>query len=89
MNTMQQTDAPLPSEDASEKKRYPSGVTVVLQPEEKQLTLHKVRTVRAVLAALNLRPGMALVVKNGELLTPDRAVRSGDTLLVRIVMSSG
>jgi sulfur carrier protein len=64
-------------------------VTVLLQPEEKTLELTKAKTVRAVLTALGLRECTALVIRGGELLTPDRAVAPGESLIVRKVTSSG
>jgi sulfur carrier protein ThiS len=71
--------------------RYPapSPVTVHLQPHDKTVLLQRARSVRSVLTQLELRPGMAIVARQGELLTPDRAVSPGDSLMVRMVMSSG
>lgn len=71
--------------------KYPprKPVTILLQPEEKIITLIKVKTVMAVLKALNLPSCTALVARNNELLTPDRAVYAGDNLLIRKVVSSG
>ena len=62
---------------------------VLLQPEEKMVELPKAKTARAVLNALGLRECTALVARDGELLTPDRAVAPGDSLIVRKVTSSG
>ncbi len=64
-------------------------VIVWLQPEEKEIELPKAKTVRAVLTALGLRECTAIVARDGQLLTPDRAVAPGDRLLVRKVTSSG
>lgn len=67
----------------------PATVTVLLQPQEKTLVLKRPKTARQLLAALDLREETALVAREGELLTPDRRIYTGDTLLVRKVVSSG
>lgn len=67
----------------------PATVTVLLQPQEKTLVLPRPKSARQLLAALDLREESALVAREGELLTPDRRIYSGDTLLVRKVVSSG
>lgn len=64
-------------------------VTVLLQPEERRLTLKRPKTARQLLEALGLMEETALVARDGELLTPDRRIWPGDELLVRVVMSSG
>ena len=64
-------------------------VSVFLQPEEKELTLPRPKNARQLLQTLGLHTCAALVVREGELLTPDRAVYSGDRLIVRKVASSG
>ncbi len=66
-----------------------STVTVLLQPEEKQLSLPRPKTVRQLLTALGLAEETALVARHGELLTPDRHIWPNDTILVRKVASSG
>ncbi len=73
----------------TEKKTYIATVTVLLQPEEKILELPNPKTARQLLAALQLREETALVAREGELLTPDRRLYAGDSLLVRKVTSSG
>jgi sulfur carrier protein ThiS len=64
-------------------------VSVLLQPEEKELILPRPKNVQQLLKALALPSCAALVARDGELLTPDRAIYSGDRLLVRKVTSSG
>ena len=77
-------------EHAEEQRSYaPATVTVLVQPEEKTLELRRPKTARQLLAALHLREETALVARDGELLTPDRRIYTGDTLLVRTVTSSG
>lgn len=75
--------------EAGRAPRVPPVVTVLVQPEEKQLTLPRPKTARQLLAALGLREETALVARDGELLTPDRQVLPGDSLLVRKVASAG
>lgn len=64
-------------------------VTVLMQPEEKHLSLPRPKTSRQLLAALGLAEETALVARNGQLLTPDRHIWPNDELLVRKVASSG
>ena len=64
-------------------------ISVFLQPEEKELTLPRPKNARQLLEALGFRACTALVAREGELLTPDRAIYPGDRLLVRKVTSSG
>ena len=64
-------------------------VTVLVQPEEKYLSLPRPKTSRQLLAALGLAEGTALVARNGQLLTPVRHIWPNDDLLVRKVASSG
>ncbi len=64
-------------------------ITVLLQPEEKHLTIPRPKTARQLLEKLGLREETALVARNGELLTPDRRIYGGDEVLVRTVTSSG
>lgn len=64
-------------------------VTVLLQPEERSLTLKRPKTARQLLEALGLMEETALVARGGELLTPDRRIWPGDELLVRVVTSAG
>ena len=75
--------------DTPDKSFTPAQVRVLLQPEEKILTIPRSKTARQLLNALGLREETALVARDGELLTPDRAVYNGDSLLVRKVTSSG
>ena len=64
-------------------------ITVNLEPDGKVVELHRTRSVLGVLNRLNLRSTMAIVVRNGELLTPDRMLEHGDVLMVRKVTSAG
>ena len=74
----------------SGKKPYaPATVSVFLQPEDTELTLPRPKNAQQLLQALGLGSCAALVARDGELLTPDRAIYPGDRLLVRKVTSSG
>lgn len=64
-------------------------VTVHLEPDGKVVELANRKTVLAVLNRLQLRSTMAIVVRDGELLTSDRKLHKGDTLMVRKVTSAG
>ena len=64
-------------------------ITVNLEPDGTVLELHKTRSVHAALNKLGLRSTMAIVVRDGELLTADRKLRQGDELMVRKVTSAG
>lgn len=71
------------------EKRPAPTITVHLQPEEVTREMPRVKTVRQLLDALSIRSCTALVARDGELLTPDRQIMAGDSLLVRKVTSSG
>jgi len=64
-------------------------INVLLQPEEKQFEMPRAKTAAQLLQALDLRPETALVIRDGQLLTPDRRIYSGESLTVRKVVSSG
>lgn len=85
---METQSLPPESPDAS-PPFAPATVKVLLQPQEKTLELPRPKTVRQLLASLALREETALVAREGELLTPDRRIYTGDSLLVRTVVSSG
>ena len=78
-------------EEAQEQVRTytPATVTVLVQPEDKTMEMPRPKTARQLLAALGLREETALVARDGELLTPDRRIYPGQSLLVRKVTSSG
>jgi sulfur carrier protein len=64
-------------------------ITVNLEPDGKRIELNDTRSVLAVLNKLRLRSTMAIVVRDGELLTSDRKLFHGDELMVRKVTSAG
>lgn len=73
-----------------EEKTYtPPTISVLLQPEEKLITIPRPKTVLQLLKKLEIKPGTALVIRDGGLLTPDRHIFPEEHLTVRIVTSSG
>ena len=64
-------------------------ITVNLEPDGAVVELHKTRSVQAALNKLKLRSTMAIVVRDGELLTADRKLNQGDVIMVRKVTSAG
>ena len=64
-------------------------IIVNLEPDGKRIELNDTRSVLAVLNKLQLRSTMAIVARDGELLTSDRKLFHGDELLVRKVTSAG
>lgn len=69
--------------------RRPPTITVHLQPEEKTFEMPRVKNAGQLLVKLGIRPATALVARDGELLTPDRAINHKDHILVRKVISRG
>ena len=66
-------------------------IQVLLQPEEKKINLprHQAKNAAALLRTLGLKPGTALIIRDGILLTPDVQIFPGQSVIVRTVMSSG
>ncbi len=64
-------------------------ITVTLEPADRTFALPRPKTALQLLRKLEIRPGTALVIRAGELLTPDRQILTGDEIIVRIVTSSG
>lgn len=64
-------------------------ITVNLEPDGEVVELHGAKSVLGVLNRLNLRSTMAIVVRDNELLTPDRKLENNDVLMVRKVTSAG
>lgn len=73
----------------SDSFRPAPEVSVLLQPDNRQLTLPRPKTVQQLLRKLDIKRGTALVIRDGGLLTEDRAILPGDSITVRIVTSSG
>ncbi len=68
---------------------YHNEITVLLQPADKEFKLPRPKTVRQLLVALAIKRGTALVIRDGGLLTEDRAIAAGEHITVRVVTSSG
>lgn len=64
-------------------------ITVHLEPDGEVIELHNTKSVLGALNKLNLRSTMAIVVRDGELLTADRKLKMNDVLMVRKVTSAG
>jgi len=64
-------------------------ITVTISGQSQPITYPKIKTVLQLLANLNLRVNDALIIRDGELLTPDRHLRDGDHVAVRLVTSRG
>ncbi len=64
-------------------------ITVRITPGDRVLTFDRLNTVLQLLNKLGLGMTDALVARDGVLLTPDRKLRRGDELTVRVVVSRG
>ena len=67
----------------------PATITLILQPTGGTQVIPRPKTVRQLLNKLDIRPTTALVIRGKELLTPDRRIETGETIIVRSVISSG
>lgn len=83
---MEQTHDEKPQHEVRYEKPM---IEIRLQPEDRVFTIPRVKTVRQLFDALQLGECCALVARDGMLLTPDREINAGDSLLVRKVASSG
>lgn len=64
-------------------------ISVLLEPENRQLIMPRPKTVQQLLRKLGIKRCTALVIRDGGLLTEDRAILPGDSITVRLVTSSG
>jgi len=64
-------------------------ITVRLEPENKEFTMDRPGTVTLLLHKVGRKPGRALVIRDGGLLTPDLNLRDGDHITIRDVGSRG
>ncbi|NLY41753.1 MAG: hypothetical protein GX055_09060 [Desulfovibrionales bacterium] len=64
-------------------------ISVRLEPENKDVCVERAKTVTQLLHALGRKPGRALVIRAGQLLTPDLNLRPDDHIIVRDVGSRG
>ena len=65
------------------------AITVRIEPDGEVREFPSLNTVLQLLNKLSLFPTQALVIRGGELLTPDRKLKQGDGIVVRKVVSSG
>lgn len=77
-----------PTKDAP-KDLSGAAITLILEPTGGTKTVPRPKTVYQLLNRLAIRHGAALIIRDGELLTPDRAIKTGDTITVRSVISRG
>ena len=64
-------------------------VTVKLEPEGKEIEFTKLNTVLQLLNKMDIHYTDALVIRDNELLTQDRKINKGDTIILRKVISTG
>lgn len=67
----------------------PATITLTLEPDGRNESVPRPKTVTQLLNRLGIRPTEALVIRGKELLTPDRRIFSGDAITVRTVVSRG
>lgn len=67
----------------------PQTITLTLEPDGGERTIERPKTAAQLLNRLKVRQGTALVIRDGELLTPDRRIEPGDAVTVREVVSRG
>lgn len=64
-------------------------ITIRLESENTELQFERLRTVLQMFHKIDRKPGRALVIRDGQLLTPDRHLQDGDLITVRDVGSRG
>ena len=80
VSLMEQTPPPYPPKHT---------MTVILEPEGKELIIPWCKTVWQLLEKFSLGVNAALVIRENALLTPDRSLSPNDIVTLRIVTSSG
>jgi len=76
-------------ETTTENHMPRNEVVVLLEPENRELRFPRLNTALQALNKTGRRPGWALVIRGGELLTPDRTIHPGDRIVIRDVISRG
>ena len=64
-------------------------ITVRIEPENREFTMDRPGTVAQLLLKVGRKPGRALVIRDGGLLTHDQNLKDGDHIIVRDVGSRG
>ena len=64
-------------------------ITLTLEPQLVTKQMPRPKTAKQLLDQLGYLEETAIVVRNGQLLTPDRAIYEGDSIMVRRVISAG
>ena len=67
----------------------PDGITVLIIPENRELSFPRLNTALQALNKTGRRPGQALVIRGRELLTPDQRLYPGDHIIIKDVISQG
>ncbi len=62
---------------------------IIIQPENRTKNISNVSTVMGLLNKLGLKASQALVIRENQLLTPDRRIYQDDHIIVRLVASRG
>ena len=75
--------------DTATENYPPATITVVLEPTGGTREIPRPKTATQLCNRLKIRQGTALVIRNSELLTPDRRIEIGDVITVRSVVSRG
>lgn len=77
--------------DMEEEKRTYAvpEITVQLEPDGKTLAIKRPKTALQLLKKLELGTTDALIIRRGELLTPDREILPNDEITIRTVTSRG
>ena len=65
------------------------NMQILIEPENEAADIGRASTVLNLLKKLQLRPNQAIVIRNGELLTPDRKLDREDRIIVRKIVSRG
>ena len=80
---------PYTADGTAMTEHMPPTITLVLEPEGDTRTMERPKTVLQLLNRLKIRQGTALVIRDGQLLTPDRRIEVNDVITVRGVVSRG
>jgi sulfur carrier protein len=67
----------------------PEPIWVKIEPDQETKRFKGLNTVLQLLNRLGLRVNSALIIREGQLLTPDQRLNPGDQITVRLVTSRG
>ena len=93
MRIEDQSCPPAPSGQSRKEqppRRWPEQtILLTLEPRGGTRAVPRPKTAGQLLASLGMLEETALVIRDGALLTPDRAIQAGDAITVRTVVSMG